>query len=222
MPHDSIVKILEMVKPAFMKNLIGAIHVKKLLSTEESCVIRNLIDFIKESTWNEFPEAECDVQISKDLFPKPIKINKILRYLTKKCTKWMSEPEDITEEPESMQYPNMDLQVADVFELPNCNHVIQTLYVTLEAYLDAYSVRNVQETLDSLNEKLVQHDDINVTTNTFLPELTSYTVSEQFIKKYRTIYQSLKELVLLLQGLKSSGEFPAVLKVFENIDVLDF
>lgn len=101
----------------------------------------------------------------------------------------------------------------------NRNQVVHTLFITLEAYLDAYSLQNVQLTLGNLNEQLLQNE-TDVVIHNFLPELSSYSVSEDFIKKYRSIYQKLKELVLLLQEVKNGEDLPDILKVFEKIDLL--
>lgn len=204
---------MEKIQPTFMKHLIGTLHIKKLLFTEETCIIRNLIDFIKQSSWNNYPETQADIQISKNTLFRPRKIRRKIRYLVKKCTEWQSD--GIIEDLKC--YPKLGSEIVKDREI-NRNQIVHTLFITLEAYLDAYSVQNVQETLDNLNEQLLKADD-NESAN-FLPELSSYSVTEQFIKKYRSIYQMLKELVILLQEVKHGGELPGILKVFEKIDLL--
>ncbi|KOB66688.1 Peptidase C26 [Operophtera brumata] len=207
---------MQKIQPTFMKHLIGTLHIKKLLSTEETCIIKNLIDFIKQSKWNNYPETETDIQVSKNTFFRSRKIKRKMRYLTKKCTAWRST--EIVEEVENKCYPKMGSELDNDEEI-NRNQVVHTLFITLEAYLDAYSVQSVQETLGNLNEQLL-HNETDVMIYNFLPNLSSYSVSEQFIKKYRSIYQMLKELVLLLQEIKNGEDLPDVLKVFEKIDLL--
>lgn len=206
---------MEKIQPTFMRHLIGTLHIKKLLFTEETCIIRNLINFIKQSSWNNYPETQSDIKVSKDTFFRPRKIRRKLKYLVKKCNAW--NPDEQFEDLEKC-YPKMDSK-REIKDEINRNQVVHTLFITLEAYLDAYSVQHVQETLANMNEQLMKDDNDLVSCN-FLPELTSYSVTEQFIKKYRSIYQMLKELVILLQGVRNGDDFPDILKVFENIDLL--
>lgn len=208
---------MEKIQPTYMKHLIGTLHIKKLLLTEETCIIRNLIDFIKQSTWKNYPETESNIQVSNNTFFRPRKIKRKLKYLTNKCTAWRSET--VIEDVEKQLYPKMESEMHNDEEI-NRNQVVHTLFITLEAYLDAYSVQNVQETLGNLNEQVMKTDENELVLHNFLPELSSYSVTEQFIKKYRSIFQMLKELVILLQEVKSDGDLPVVLKVFEKIDLL--
>lgn len=207
---------MQKIQPTFMKHLIGTLHIEKLLSTEESCIITNLIDFIKHSKWNNYPATETDIQVSKNTFFSSRKIKKKLKYLSKKCNAWRAN--GIVEEVENKCYPKLGSEL-DNDEKINRNQVVHTLFITLEAYLDAYSLQNVQLTLGNLNEQLLQNE-TDVVIHNFLPELSSYSVSEDFIKKYRSIYQKLKELVLLLQEVKNGEDLPDILKVFEKIDLL--
>lgn len=205
--------IIEKIQPTFMKHLIGTLHLKKLLMTEETCIIRNLIDFIKQSSWNNYPKTQYDIKISKNTFARPRKIKRKLKYLVKKCTEWKP---DANVEVEKL-YPKMGSEL-DKDEEINQNQIVHALFITLEAYLHAYSVQDVQETLADLNEQLLKAGDDVI--HSFLPELGLYSVTEQFIKKYRSIYQMLKELVILLQKVKDAENFPGILKVFEKIDLL--
>lgn len=210
-PHYSIIRILETIKPTYMKHLIGILHIKNLLATDENCIIKNLITFIRKEMWNKFPQSEEPIKISTNSFFKPVKVKRQIRKLMKLYS------QEIPEENEPIYWkitPKSD-DDDDV----NRNQIVYTLFLTLEAYLDAYSVQNVQETLDNLNEQLLNNN-MNSNDN-FIPEIGSYSVTEHFIKKYRSIYQMLRELVVLLQERKAQGDSADnVFDVFKNIELL--
>lgn len=186
----------------------------KPFSTEHSCIIKDVIDFIKDKEWMDYPEIDIQVSRNSTFFRKR-NIKRKLKYLAQKCTKWIPTQNDGTDY--SYRKIEKSANLADDIE----SYKIHTLFISLEAYLDAYSVQTVQDTLDSMNEQLSQNDETNLLIHNYLPELSSYSVTEEFIKKYRSICQSLRELVILLQEVKGKGELPTVLKVFEKIELLD-
>lgn len=81
--------------------------------------------------------------------------------------------------------------------------------------MEAYNVQNVQDTLDRLNESLLLPNDMEMPTNEL--SLKSYSVTEQFIKKYRSIYRLFKELILMLQDMKNNDDVPHILKLFGDV-----
>lgn len=211
MPHESINRILERIEPAFMRHHIGMLHIQKLTKTDNDSIISILIIFFKESQWLLYPTDETGIVISKKLFPKPKKIKRIINYVTKKCM--------IPESEEIMEYAKFDkkaikaivLSMADHFSL---NHLVQTLYTTLEAYLDTYDVQSVEETWNKLNNQI--SDDSQT-----VPENSSYYVTEVLIKKYKDIMKAIKELQIVFHNLKSSGELPELLQIFTNIELFE-
>lgn len=217
LPHSSIIRILNTIQPNFMQYLIGNLHINRLLQNEERCILTNLLNFFKEQQWRRFPILSNKIDILKGSKRKTIRK---VKYLSKICKKYKE-----TNTKEASQTFNNENNVLYakynpefVQEEIDLNNVVETFYFTLVSYLEAYSVQNVQETLNMLNEQLLNQD-IVIKMN----DLTlngSYSVTEQFIKKYRSIYQLLKELVLILQEMKNDKGVPEILKIFGNIELI--
>ncbi|KAI8429116.1 hypothetical protein MSG28_007670 [Choristoneura fumiferana] len=217
LPRDSVCRILERVQPSFMQHLIGMHITKDFLNIKEDNVIKILIDFVKNHKWEEYKESDEELQIMKgELWPEGL--DSILHCLANK----MDERMDIVSNSDNNNnsYPKLELpEYIDTSE-PEQNHAVHVLYVTFAAYLDAYSVQSVQDTLDNLNEELLQGNMTARNIQIHLPEAHMYSVSEEYIKKYRTIYQTLKELLRIWLDLKGNKNFPNILKVFENLSLL--
>ncbi|XP_026751136.1 uncharacterized protein LOC113511658 [Galleria mellonella] len=214
MPPQSIIRILERIQPHYMQYLVGSLHVQKLLSSQFDDIIVNLTNFIEKSQWNQYPMSENEINISKKYDTKPKRVKNILHFLSKMCRSWRSSSKSSSLN--YRVYPKFDQDSLNDDYKININYVVHTMYITLEAYFDAFNVERIQETLDSLNEQILTHNDtVDQVTN-----YSSYSVTEHFIKKYRSIFQKLQELVLILHNLKTTGELPEVLKVFEKIGLL--
>lgn len=212
MPQDSINKILVRIEPAFMKHLMGMLHTQNLIKTNNDCIISILINFFKESEWRLYPPDATEIEISKKLFFKPKKIKRIINYVIKKC---------VNETEENIQYAKLDqkeLKYVVITEDFNLNHLVHTLYITLEAYLDTYDVQSVEETWNTLNNKIPYDDQPHFETE---PESSSYFVTEELIKKYKHIMKTTKELQTVYRDIKSRGDLPDMLEIFTNIDLLE-
>ena len=188
------------------------LHIQNLIKTNNDCIISILINFFKESQWQLYPPDATEIEISKKLFFKPKKIKRIINYVMKKC---MNETE------EKIQYAKLDtkeLKYVVVSEDFSLNHLVHTLYITLEANLDTYDVQSVEETWNKLNNQI---SDDNQTNSESLPENSSYFITEDLIKKYKHILKTTKELQTVIRDLKSSGDLPDMLEIFSNIDLLE-
>lgn len=215
MPHESINRILERIEPAYMRHLIGMLHIKKLTKTNNDCIISIIINSIKDFQSGIYPPDDTNIEISKKLFFKPKKIKKILNYVIKNCMTPESE--------EQIQYPKLDKKELKYLVLSttgdfNLSHLVHTLYTTLEAYLETYDIQKVEETWNKLNEQVSDESQTNSET---LPENSSYYVTEDFIKKYKNAMKTFKELHSIFQDLKSSGNLADMLEVFTNIELLE-
>lgn len=209
MPHSSIVRIIERIEPSYMKHILGVMHAQRLLLTDNDCIISILIQFINNSQWEKYPKDDNQIILAERLFPKPKKIKKVLNYLIKKCTSWTHESTS-----ENRKYGKINLELLQNESEPSINHVIHTLYITLEAYIDTYDIHCVKETWDKLNEEALNHSSSQTK-----QEYGSYTVTEHIIKKYKSILKDINELHLAFQNLKSVG-VPEPLCIFENAGLL--
>jgi hypothetical protein len=216
MPQDSVIRILERIKPDYMQCLVGKLHIKKLLSTQEDDPIRILTEFIREHQWKQFPEVQSKLIIPKKTDQSLKKAKSFFDFLNKKCKELSKQKTSLSAQKKYAKLDHNSLLNKDKYSL---NDVVNILYVTLNAFLDAYSVQNMQDTLDLLNEQ-IQNGTTSENYVHSLPEYCSYTVTEDFIKKYRTIYQTLKELMLLLQEMKNNETLPDIFKVFDKIGLL--
>uniref|UniRef100_A0A2A4IXD5 Uncharacterized protein n=1 Tax=Heliothis virescens TaxID=7102 RepID=A0A2A4IXD5_HELVI len=213
MPHDSIVNILERIEPTFMKHMMGMLHLKKMLEIDNDCIISILINFFKEAQWQNYAPEDSEIKIAPKLFEKPKKVKKIIQYLLKQCESWSLEDEP---EENIIKYDKLDNKVFKVQTNNTLNHVVHTMFITLEAYLDTYNVQDVQETWNKLNE----NPDENETKSQTLLE-QGYDVTEDFIKKYKYIMKTSKELRNVFHNLRNTGDMPDILEVFTNISLLE-
>lgn len=217
MPHETIIKILQRIQPTFMQHLVGVSHMKMLLSIQEDDAIKIFINFLKKSQWKNFPESNLEIQLTKSTVIKPKKVKNIIKSLLTKCN--IQENNSIEHNSDCL-YPKFDPDSFSLDSEIDQNYLVHVLYITIEAYLDAFSIQYLQDTLDDLNERLQESMELDI--NDCEKKSNAYSVSEDFIKRCRSIYQLLKELILTLQELKSKGELPNILKVFNNIGLLDF
>ncbi|CAG4977246.1 unnamed protein product [Colias eurytheme] len=216
MPSPTILRVLERIKPTFMRYLVSKQYLNTILSTDEEEIIKVFINFIERSEWENFPESKETPQIPKTLKVPHIKPNKLLSYLSKTLIK--TAQLNLNKKSESkVLYPKFIPLEDKNKDIIDQKYVYLLIFITFHAYLDAFSVQEVQQTLDTLNEQLDQN--IPGTYKKINIELISYSVSEDFIKKYRSIYQMLKDLILLLQ--KKKGQIPVqILTLFEAIPLL--
>lgn len=206
--------MLEAIQPSYMMHLIGILHVQTVLHTNEDNILTIMIDLVKNLKWKEFPESACEMSAGKiPGLKKPRHVKKLVKYLFKKCETWKTE---IQVKDQAIIYPKQtDDDMKDL--CVNQNHVINALYITLQAYLDSYSIHKVQEKLELLNDILDKEGTIEPEQ---MPEGYAYSVTEHFIKKFKTIYQLLKELMILFHNMKNEQELPENLKIFENVELL--
>lgn len=197
-----------------MMHLIGMLHVKAILHTNEDNILTIMIDFIKNSRWKEFPESISKINSGNiQGLKKPKQVKHLLKYFLKKCEKLKSEKQTKNKD---IIYPKQE-ECEMRHDSVDQTHLIQTLYITLQAYLDSYSVHSVQEKLETLNDLLDKEGKIDTEAK---PEGYSYSVSEHYIKKLKAIYQLLKKLMILFHNIKSEQELPDVLRVFEYVELL--
>lgn len=215
-PQQSIIRILERIEPTFMRHLVGILHIQKVLSTDESCILKFLINFMGEQQWQCYPPDNSEIVFSKNLFSLPKTVKRKINYLLKKIRTSSS-----LEGTESRQYSRMEPKIEIIKSEANLNHIVHCLYITLDAYLDAYDIQSVQETWNNLNQQLLDESQAMETdTETILKENSTYSVTESLIKKYRHILKSIKELEDLFSSLKKQEKLPESLNVFENIKSL--
>lgn len=188
-----------------MRHLIGLIHVHNVLSTNEACIIRILITFFIESQWESYPSDNSTIVLSKQIFDKTRKVNENVTSLIEKC---ILTPR-IEDTADNDLYLSMipDTQKSKTeFSL---NHVVHLLYVTLEAYLDAYDIQSVYEKLTNSN-----NTPFDIETSS---EQNNYSTTKYLMKKYVHILQSIMEFVNLFRDLKRQNKLPEVMNIFENI-----
>ncbi|XP_045515370.1 uncharacterized protein LOC123708619 isoform X2 [Pieris brassicae] len=212
LPQASILRILERLQPSFMRYLISKKHLQSILPSNEDEIIGMFLYFIKNRQWEEYPICQ-DCKLTIELNVKQIKPKKILAYLTKQCIWKIKESKLIKMEPKIV-YPKLDSNYEEN-NIVNQNYIISILYIALQGFLDAYSIQQIQEIWEELNKQLDQDmlSDYSSATN-------MYFVSEDFIKKYRSIYQIFQELVMILHQINNDGSFPDILKIFTTIKLL--
>ncbi|CAK1604424.1 unnamed protein product [Parnassius mnemosyne] len=218
-PQVSINKILQRIQPTYMQYLIGIQHIQSVLLTDEENIIKIIIDFVENSQWENYEESSGTIEIVKNTAWKQRRVKKVASFLSKVIHK--AQNANCLDSKNQDLFPKFDPKDIDNTTALKQNDIVSTLYLTLDSYLDAFSVQNVQETLDRLNEQLLQKGFMEEDITDSISEYSSYSVTEHFIKKYRSMYQMLKELMLALQKLKNNEQLPDVLKVFENIGLLE-
>ncbi|KAG7299821.1 hypothetical protein JYU34_016838 [Plutella xylostella] len=216
LPNESVTKVLEAIQPTFMTYLVGILHLKSILSTKEDEILKIMIDFVKKSAWTDLPDSDPKTKIGVINPVRAQPVRRKLRFLIKKIKKTVkSTPCN----DDKMCFPKHEEGKGNCQHLNDQMHVVQTLYITLQAFLDAYCVEDFQEKLETLNDKVDQNENLSLDDGD-LSNDSSYNVSEGFIKKYRSIYQMLQELAMLLHSLKSKNQMPDILKVFSNVPLL--
>ncbi|XP_035459331.1 uncharacterized protein LOC118282381 [Spodoptera frugiperda] len=212
MPCDSVNRILDRIEPPFMKHLIGMTHIKILRPIQDDYISNILINFFKEKQWLTFPPDESQVIICRPLFMKPIKISGVLNFVTKKYFSHNTKVEGASSV-DNIDYAKLDTEkLADNKLDDSLNHYVHTLYVTLEAFLNIYDVHAVQETWNRLNETPIE-DNVDQNNSTSF-QGGKYKVTVEFIKKYKDIMKSMKELHKVFKDLKSNGDMPDILNIF--------
>lgn len=207
---------MERIKPAYLRHQLSNHYSKTLLSPDEPdtfnifCI---LIAFLNEAKWNDFPSNENDLIMLKKLDVKRVKPNKLLKNLSMICNN--SSINSRSDKNSVLYYPKL-YPATDDSKIDQ-SFIICTLYITLQSYLEAYGIQSVQETLQKLNEKLLQagtSQDINCNP---LLECKSYSVTEDFLRKYRQIFEMLKEFILILKQTKTRNNPPEALNIFNNL-----
>lgn len=210
--NDSVIHILERIQPSFMRYLIGMHVTKSFLKVKEKegNVIRVLIDYIEKGQKEGYPQCS-EIQVLKSQSSTTDKTYDMLHSLMEQCRLDEVSPLN-SDNNNNNDFPKMSPLKSD--KVVSEYHVVHVLYVTLEALLHAYSVKTVQETLDDLNNKLLQDSQ---PFNIVMPKPGIYSVSVDYIKKYRTIYASLQELIKMKERMMKDEGWPEVLDLFNNI-----
>ncbi|OWR43257.1 hypothetical protein KGM_215884 [Danaus plexippus plexippus] len=205
LPPASIVKILETLTPTRMRYFIGMLHCEVLLSvTIKSSIIRTLINFVKESQWNHFPESQNSIIPEGVENAKQLTADNILRHLIK-----ISKNENKSCDNNNVRYPKFK-HVNKTFVTDQI-FVTRVLYITVQAYLDAYHLCKMEKTLKRLtNESLQDNSKVGVK---YFESVNSF-VTQASVKIYRSIYSDLKEFI---QDIKKQKEIPKILDIFMNI-----
>lgn len=202
-----------------MVNLIGTLYIQTLLNTQEENILKIFLNFINKKQWKDFLENDTDIEIPKKSIIKPKKVKDVLKYLTKACeTITLSESKECVED---NIYRKFDYNAIENGPEITLHEIVLILYITMEAFLDAHSVQLVQDKIENLNERLTEMAG-DVTNKSTIPEHCSYSVTEHFIKRYRTIFQVSTELVSKLYKLKESNELPpCVLKISNALGFIE-
>lgn len=193
-----------------MKHLLGVLHLQTILNTKEDDILKISIEFVNNFTWTHFPVSECINDHEAPIHNLTKSLNKLL------STDFSKAPFDAASM-YSKNYPKQEIKLTQ--ENINQKEIINLLYITFEAYLDAFRILEVQNTLEALNKTL------QATNNTLLNELDAtnnsedsfYYTTEIFIKKYRSIYQLLKEIMILFPKMKANNKLSDDFKIFNNI-----
>lgn len=203
-----------------MVNLVGTLYIQTLLSTQEDNILKIFLNFINKKQWKDFLENNTDIVIPKKSIIKPKKVKDVHKYLTKACeTIMLSEPKECSDD---NIYRKFDQSLIKNDAETSLNEIVLILYITMEAFLDAHSVQLVQDKIENLNERLTQMAGGDVGNESTIPEHCSYSVTEHFIKRYRTIFQVSTELVSKLYKLKESNELPlCVLKISNALGFIE-
>ncbi|XP_063360957.1 uncharacterized protein LOC134650064 [Cydia amplana] len=210
--NDSVIHILERIQPSFMRYLIGMHVTKSFLKVKEreDNVIKVLINYIEKCQKEGYPQCS-DMQVLKSQSSTTDNTYDMLLSLMEQCR--LNEVSLSSSDNNNNGFTKMSPSEPD--KVVSEYHVVNTLYVTLEALLDAYSVNTIHETLDDLNNKLLQGS--SQAFNIVMPKPGTYSVSVDYIKKYRTIYASLQELMKMKQRMMKDKGWPEVLDLFNNI-----
>ncbi|XP_068630398.1 uncharacterized protein [Battus philenor] len=215
LPKESIPKILQKIQPSYMKYLVGSLHVHSIISASENNIIQIIMNFINNKEWEQYPAIHNKLDISATNMIKARRVKNITKYLSKTMNKIMQRQHSISKTNESCR-KFMPIANKDSFTIDQ-NYVIFCLYIALDAYLEAFNVQHVQDMLDTLNKKMLHNEQIE---EDFIPQYCTYSVTLQFIKQYRSIYEQLQELIIRLHKLAGNGHLPEAFKIFENVGLL--
>ncbi|XP_023954632.2 uncharacterized protein LOC112058159 [Bicyclus anynana] len=210
LPPKSIINILERIKPPYIRHQISHDYCESLLSTDEHDTIKIVIYFLKETKWNNIPKSK--LMVLKKLNEKRVKPNKLLEHLSDICK---NAPLNLCHNKKEI-YPK--------FSMPSNKSkseqstIISALYIALQSYLESYGIQSIQETLQELNESLTQGStsENSIVDSSFIVS-SSYSVTDQFIRKHRQIFEMLKDLILTIQELETEAKNVEVLNIFKNI-----
>lgn len=209
MPPDTIIRILEYMHPTFIRSKIGTMYLQKVLSIEGDCLFIILKKFLEESLWKNFPVSNRLIKTAPSVFPVPKKISHKLKYLQKKCLSAMCE-EDSGENFCQLDYSKQETSVV------HQEQMFHILYVSLDAYLDGFSIPDHRDTIHQMN--LLEGNCIDNSEND-----VQCTVTETFVKTYKRTYEALKEITLLFDTLKDSDRMPPpdLISKMKNIGLFD-
>lgn len=157
-----------------------------ILSVSDHSVISIIINFINSKQWESF--TKCDKDFIPNISYKEIQQTDILNHLSYIC-KSVSHGSDKTG------------QASENYDTITHFDVIQVLFTSLEALLEAFYVKDIY---NILNQNDVNND---VTLQ------VSSTDAVELEKEYREIYQYQQILIGLLQ----SKELPKCLECLKNI-----
>lgn len=201
-PNNSINRILERIEPMFMRYAVGLQYLHKMLGVNEACVITILIDFINASRWNKYITDSTKIPVNS--FCQSIKVDNKLNHLL-----------------ENYVLPNTVIENTPTYYGKHCNKtlnndsiIIQAFYTTLEAYLNAYGIRQIREIyIRTHNADARRNPDENMS-----PQQTRYSVTKCWVEtNISKILHLLETLMDLLRNLKLQGKLPIELTAIEQL-----
>lgn len=214
-----VIKVLRKIQPTYMGHIVGVLYLKNILHTKGDDILTITMIFLKKSLWNDFPRDENLIKITKP----NVKLPKTLNELFSNTNIFTVDIEENIVNKKSVLYPKQ--QIEPNTHVINQSQIIHILYITFECFLDAFSLHDVQNTLESMNESINENGmQLDSNTSTALEINSSdsekknlYFVTEHFIKKYRYIYENLKELIILFSQLKKDNKLCDHLSIFSNV-----
>ncbi|CAB3243150.1 unnamed protein product [Arctia plantaginis] len=207
LPHDSFTRILERIEPSYIRHIVGLFYLNKILSVNEGCIIKILKDFLCQSQWKLYSTKNVEIKLSKELFNPPKRVYDKMSYLLSKCTVPISENNN-----NSMVFPKKDIKLMVKTEA-DLHHIVHTLYITLDASLDANKLQSVQDTWNALNKQILNGD--------LLCTYNCYSVSDALECRYKYNLKAIKELASLFNDLINQGQLPLMFNIFGNIRLLE-
>ncbi|XP_050342829.1 uncharacterized protein LOC126768646 isoform X2 [Nymphalis io] len=203
LPHESIIKILDKIKPNYMKCTVGLIYCNSCLSYDEENIINVLIKFLETTKWNDFPKNDSVKLLKKISEKAEILPSNIINHLSKICKNVPSKSNN------NMTYPKFHSNGEREI---NQDIIINALYISLEAYLESYNVKNVNVTLEKINNSEIVSEGTT----------SAYTANADLFKVYTNIYHLLPKLILILNDLKKDKQLPKIFKVFEKLKLDEY
>lgn len=184
LPSILLLKVLKSIKPPYMRYMIGKLHVKSILNTDEDNILVILKQFLLNLSWLRFPQDKTEDEHLNDDVKLPRSFNSFFHCDFDELSKdENAESED--------GYPKVDNeQMSDTI---NQKELILLLYTTFEAFLESYQILSIENTIKDLNQTN-KNQYIHINNNI-------YYISVEFVENYKSTFQLLKEIWVLLVEL---------------------